>query len=74
MDVLDADDTPLRSSQGVTQKRDIVQFVPFNKFVNSYIGALAKETESFYYIYQFNFAIIKEKFLVSSFCYFRRNS
>ncbi|EAX98720.1 Copine family protein [Trichomonas vaginalis G3] len=32
MDVLDADDVPLRSSSGVVMKRDIVQFVPFRQF------------------------------------------
>jgi hypothetical protein len=35
MDVLDADDVPLVSSWGETMKRDIVQFVPFNKFANN---------------------------------------
>jgi len=43
MDKLDADDVPLKSSKGVTMKRDIVQFVPFNKFKQAHIGALAKE-------------------------------
>lgn len=32
MDELDADDNPLVSKEGITMKRDIVQFVPFNKF------------------------------------------
>jgi hypothetical protein len=32
MNALDADDEPLRSSQGVRASRDIVQFVPFSKF------------------------------------------
>ena len=36
MDKLDADEVPLKSSQGVVMKRDIVQFVPFNKFESSY--------------------------------------
>lgn len=32
MDALDADENPLVSSSGVRMKRDIVQFVPFNKY------------------------------------------
>jgi len=32
MNRLDADDVPLKSRSGKTMKRDIVQFVPFNKF------------------------------------------
>jgi hypothetical protein len=32
MNVLDADEEPLTSSQGVKAQRDIVQFVPFSKF------------------------------------------
>lgn len=32
MDILDADDVPLRSSNGVMMSRDIVQFVPFRKY------------------------------------------
>merc|ERR1712154_38106 len=36
MDKLDADDEPLRSSQGQVMKRDIVQFVPFNDFAQSH--------------------------------------
>ena len=32
MNVLDADENPLISSQGVRAARDIVQFVPFNRF------------------------------------------
>merc|ERR1719229_929353 len=43
MDKLDADDVPLRSSKGQIMKRDIVQFVPFNKFINGHISGLAKE-------------------------------
>ncbi len=35
MEVLDADDIPLVSSWGETMARDIVQFVPFNKFSNN---------------------------------------
>ncbi len=41
MEVLDADDTPMRSTWGQPAKRDIVQFVPFNKFQGS-SEALAK--------------------------------
>jgi len=43
MDRLDADDVPLQSSKGVTMKRDIVQFVPFNQFGGAHISSLAKE-------------------------------
>eukprot|EP00488_Nonionellina_sp_1-RS-2012_P003989 TRINITY_DN8877_c0_g1_i1.p1 TRINITY_DN8877_c0_g1~~TRINITY_DN8877_c0_g1_i1.p1 ORF type:complete len:151 (-),score=47.36 TRINITY_DN8877_c0_g1_i1:25-477(-) len=43
MDTLDADDEPLRSSKGVVMRRDIVQFVPFNKFKDVHISGLAKE-------------------------------
>eukprot|EP01083_Nonionella_stella_P052000 138161_1 len=43
MDKLDADDEPLRASNGNMMKRDIVQFVPFNKFINTHIAGLAKE-------------------------------
>jgi len=32
MDILDADDEPLKHSNGELMTRDIVQFVPFNKF------------------------------------------
>ena len=32
MNVLDADENPLISSQGVRAARDLVQFVPFNRF------------------------------------------
>ena len=35
MDVLDGDDGLLRSSKGVTAKRDIVQFVPFNRYASN---------------------------------------
>jgi hypothetical protein len=41
MEVLDADDTPMRSTWGQPAKRDIVQFVPFNKFQGN-AEALAK--------------------------------
>ena len=35
MDILDADDNPLISSNGVKAARDLVQFVPFSKFQNN---------------------------------------
>ena len=35
MEILDADDVPLVSSWGEKMKRDIVQFVPFNKYKNN---------------------------------------
>ena len=35
MVVLDGDDNPITSSKGVVRKRDLVQFVPFNKFKNN---------------------------------------
>jgi hypothetical protein len=35
MDILDADDNPLISSNGVKAARDLVQFVPFSKFPNN---------------------------------------
>jgi vacuolar-type H+-ATPase subunit F/Vma7 len=45
METLDGDDMLLRSNiSGQTAKRDIVQFVPFNKFANQHYSALAKET------------------------------
>ena len=34
MNILDGDDVPLISSKGVKRMRDLVQFVPFNKFEN----------------------------------------
>jgi len=43
MEVLDADDTPLRSTQGVFAKRDIVQFVPMIKYRNADPALLARE-------------------------------
>lgn len=44
MNMLDADDSPLRhSSTGEIAKRDLVQFVPFNRF-KSNPQDLAKET------------------------------
>lgn len=43
MEELDADEHPLRHSNGQRMKRDIVQFVPFNKFKDADIGRLAKE-------------------------------
>jgi len=44
MDILDADDDPLRSLSGAVAKRDIVQFVPFRDFKNAPPSVLAKET------------------------------
>ncbi|ETO17976.1 hypothetical protein RFI_19326, partial [Reticulomyxa filosa] len=44
MEELDADDKPLRNSQGHQSTRDIVQFVPFAQFSKMHISALAKET------------------------------
>jgi hypothetical protein len=35
MNILDGDDLPLRSSNGRPIHRDIVQFVPFNKYENN---------------------------------------
>ena len=35
MDVLDGDKNPITSSKGVVRKRDLVQFVKFNKFKNN---------------------------------------
>jgi len=43
MDILDADDEPLRHSNGELMPRDIVQFVPFNEFRHEK-GLLAAET------------------------------
>jgi len=43
MDRLDADDVPLVSREGVKMKRDIVQFVPFNKFIKN--GGIGLATE-----------------------------
>ena len=43
MDRLDADDAPLKSRAGVVMKRDNVQFVPFNKYVNQNGMGLAQE-------------------------------
>ncbi len=42
MEILDADDKPLIDINGKKQTRDIVQFVPFQKFKNDYHG-FAKE-------------------------------
>lgn len=43
MDALDADEHPLVSSSGIRMKRDIVQFVPFNKFMaNNGLGLEAE--------------------------------
>jgi len=43
MDQLDADQNPLRSSHGMSMKRDIVQFVPFNQFLQTSGPSLAAE-------------------------------
>jgi len=43
MDILDADDVPLRHTNGELMPRDIVQFVPFNEFKHE-AGLLAAET------------------------------
>ncbi|OHT07774.1 hypothetical protein TRFO_23876 [Tritrichomonas foetus] len=43
MDVLDADDKPLVSRTGEKECRDLVQFVPFNRFANSHYSVLAAE-------------------------------
>ena len=42
MEILDADENPLVSRRGVKARRDLVQFVPFNKFQNN-SELLAKE-------------------------------
>ena len=34
MDILDADENPLYNRQNIKAARDLVQFVPFNKFKN----------------------------------------
>lgn len=34
MNILDADENPLKSRDGVQAVRDLVQFVPYNKFKN----------------------------------------
>jgi vacuolar-type H+-ATPase subunit F/Vma7 len=43
MDVLNADDVPLISRTGYKMCRDLVQFVPFNKFANRHYSVLASE-------------------------------
>lgn len=43
MDVLDADDDPLISRTGEKECRDLVQFVPFNRFANQHYSILAAE-------------------------------
>jgi vacuolar-type H+-ATPase subunit F/Vma7 len=43
MDVLDADDVPLVSRAGYTMCRDLVQFVPYNKYANKHYSILAQE-------------------------------
>ena len=42
MDILDADDTPMKSSWGELARRDIVQFVPFSDFKGKSSSELAK--------------------------------
>ncbi|KAJ5073836.1 copine [Anaeramoeba ignava] len=44
MDVLDADDVPLKSSWGETMHRDIVNFIPFSEYKNKPVSELAKAT------------------------------
>eukprot|EP00486_Rosalina_sp_Unknown_P001712 CAMPEP_0201567664 /NCGR_PEP_ID=MMETSP0190_2-20130828/8256_1 /ASSEMBLY_ACC=CAM_ASM_000263 /TAXON_ID=37353 /ORGANISM="Rosalina sp." /LENGTH=148 /DNA_ID=CAMNT_0047987915 /DNA_START=1705 /DNA_END=2151 /DNA_ORIENTATION=- len=45
MEILDADDNPLRhSGTGKLMQRDIVQFVPFNEFKDKHISTVARET------------------------------
>jgi hypothetical protein len=43
MDVLDADDVPLVSRAGHKMCRDLVQFVPFNRFARQHYSVLAAE-------------------------------
>jgi hypothetical protein len=43
MDVLDADEVPLVSRRGEKMCRDLVQFVPFNKFARQHYSVLAAE-------------------------------
>lgn len=43
MDILDADEVPLKFRIGEVMKRDIVQFVPFNKFKNYSSESLENE-------------------------------
>jgi hypothetical protein len=43
MDVLDADDVPLVSRAGYTMCRDLVQFVPYNKYAQKHYSILAQE-------------------------------
>jgi hypothetical protein len=42
MDELDADDVPLVSRSGKKMERDLVQFVPYNKFANMHYSAIAQ--------------------------------
>ena len=44
MDILDADDEPLISSNGKKMARDIVQFVPFRDFRNAHYSKIAEVT------------------------------
>lgn len=43
MNVLDADDEPLVSRNGTRESRDLVQFVPFNKFAKMHYSILATQ-------------------------------
>jgi vacuolar-type H+-ATPase subunit F/Vma7 len=43
MEVLDADDVPLVSRSGQTMCRNLVQFVPFNRFANAHYTVLGQE-------------------------------
>ncbi|KAK8870717.1 hypothetical protein M9Y10_008604 [Tritrichomonas musculus] len=43
MNVLDADDEPLESRNGTKESRDLVQFVPFNKFAKMHYSVLATQ-------------------------------
>ena len=43
MDVLDADDVPLVSRAGYKMARDLVQFVPFNKYASKHYSVLASQ-------------------------------
>ncbi|KAJ6253473.1 copine [Anaeramoeba flamelloides] len=42
MDVLDADEVPLKSSKGQVMKRDIVNFIPYNEYINKSQSLFAK--------------------------------
>lgn len=53
MDILDADVTPLVDSRGNKSKRDLVQFVPFNKYARN-IEKLAEEV-----LYEIPFQVVE---------------